>query len=128
MTIYLICLGLLGLMYAGLSLRVARMRGAKKVAFGDGGDKELLTAMRAHGNFIEYVPLCLFMIYLCSVFYGFRTVAGLSVLLLVSRMLHAGGLMGFIPQGRVLGAVGTTTVLVIASVWLGLIGLGIRLY
>jgi uncharacterized membrane protein YecN with MAPEG domain len=128
MNIFLICAGLLGLIYAGLSLRVARMRGTKRIFLGDGGDKEMTSAIRAHANFIEYVPLCLLLIYICHVYYGYRTIAGLSVLLVVSRVLHAGGMMGLIPRGRVLGASGTIVVLAIASLWLAFIGLGIRLY
>jgi hypothetical protein len=48
------------------------------VSLGDGGDKELQTWIRAHANFIEYVPLCLILIYTLSSYYGYRTVAGLS--------------------------------------------------
>jgi len=128
MNIFLICAGLLGLLYAGLYVNVVRHRRGKRVSLGDGGDKDLLAAIRAHANFMEYVPLCLLLIYICHVYYGYRTIAGLSVLLLVSRIAHAGGMLGLIPQGRFLGALGTLVVLVVASIWLALIGLGIRLY
>jgi uncharacterized membrane protein YecN with MAPEG domain len=128
MTIYLMCACLLGFMYAGLSYNVVRVRGVKKVWIGDGGDKDLLTAIRAQANFNEYVPLCLILILATSMFYGHRTVAGLSLLLLVARALHAGGMLGFIPRGRMLGAYGTMAVLLISSIWIGLIGIGIRLY
>jgi len=128
MNIFLICAGLLGLLYAGLYYNVVRHRRGKKISLGDGGDKDMTVAIRAHANFTEYVPLCLLLIYICHVYYGWRTIAGLSVALLVSRVVHAGGLLGLIPQGRFLGALGTFLVLVIASVWLALIGLGIRLY
>jgi len=128
MNIYLICAGLLGLLYAGLYYNVVRLRRGKRISLGDGGDKDLLAAIRAHANFMEYVPLCLLLIYICHVYYGYRTIAGLSLLLLVSRLLHAGGLLGLVPQGRFLGALGTMLVLLIASLWLMLIGLHIRLY
>ena len=128
MNILLICTALLGLLYAGLSIRVATLRGAKRVSLGDGGDKELQTWIRAHANFIEYVPLCLILIYTLSSYYGYRTIAGLSGLLLLARLLHAAGLLGYLSFGRVAGASITLVVLLISSVWLGLIGLGIRLY
>jgi uncharacterized membrane protein YecN with MAPEG domain len=128
MNIYLICAGLLGLLYAGLGIHVGRLRTAKKIWLGDGGDKELNVAIRAHGNFIEYVPLCLLLIFICSSYYGYRTIVGLSLILLASRVLHAGGILGWIPYGRPAGAVGTTLVLAIVSIWLALVGLGIRLY
>jgi hypothetical protein len=128
MNILLICTALLVLMYAGLSVRVARLRGAKRVSLGDGGDKELQTWIRAHANFIEYVPICLILLYALTPFYGYRTIAGLSGLLLLARLLHAAGLLGHLGFGRAAGAMLTLLVMIVAAVWLGLIGLGIRLY
>ena len=128
MPVYLVCTGLLGLLYAALSYNVARVRGLKKISLGDGGDPQLLSAIRAHANFIEYVPLCLLLIYILVDFYGFRTVAGLSLGLLAARLLHAAGLLGEMKFGRAAGAMGTLVILIICSVWIGLLGLGIKLY
>ena len=128
MNIYLISASLLGLLFVALSLNIARLRNVKKVNLGDGGDPQLLRAIRAHANFMEYVPLCLLLIYVLSTYYGHRTVAGLSGLLLLARVLHAAGILGYIGFGRAAGAILTTLVLAVSSIWLGLIGLGIRLY
>ncbi|HXW70069.1 MAG TPA: MAPEG family protein [Methylocella sp.] len=43
--------------FIALALRVISMRASAKVAFGDGGDRELLRRTRVHANFAEYVPL-----------------------------------------------------------------------
>lgn len=51
--------GILGLGYIALSLRVIRARGRARVSLGTGGDAALERAVRAHGNFAEYVPLAL---------------------------------------------------------------------
>ena len=75
----------------------------------------MLSAIRAHGNFMEYVPLCLALIYFASDYYGYWPVAIASLVLLISRVLHAGGLLGFIPLGRTIGAAGTTIILAAAS-------------
>ena len=128
MPVYLICTGLLGLLYAALSYNVARLRGVKKVSLGDGGDAQLQAAIRAHANFMEYVPLCLLLIFIVMGYYGFRTVAGLSLGLLGARVAHAAGLLGDLKYGRAAGAIGTLVILIICSLWLGLRGLGIRLY
>ena len=128
MDIYLICCGLLGLIYVALTLNIARLRGAKRVNLGDGGDPTLLKAIRAHGNFMEFVPLILFLIYLLSIYYGYRTVAGLSGLLVIARVLHAAGMLGYLGVGRVAGAVLTTLILAVSSILLALIGLGLRPY
>ena len=128
MPYFLICAGLLSLMYVGLSLNVVRLRNAKRVSLGDGGDPDLLKAIRAHANFIEYVPLALILILVASSYYGQRTVAGLSVLLLVARLLHAAGILGGMKYGRPAGSILTALVLVVTSIWIILVGVGIRLY
>lgn len=115
MPVFFVCAGLLGLLAASLTVSVGRLRMQKKIYLGDGGDPEMLAAIRAHGNFMEYVPLCLALIYFASDYYGYWPVAIISLVLLISRVLHAGGLLGFIPLGRMMGAAGTTIILAVAS-------------
>lgn len=115
MPVFYVCAGLLGLLALSLTLSVGRMRAQKKILLGDGGDPELLTMIRAHGNFMEYVPLCLVLIYLASDYYGYWPVAIISLVLLVARVLHVGGMLGFIPLGRAAGAIGTALILAVAS-------------
>jgi len=115
MPVFFVCAGLLGLLAVSLTVSVGRLRMQKKIYLGDGGDAEMLSAIRAHGNFMEYVPLCLALIYFASDYYGYWPVAIVSLVLLLSRVLHAGGLLGLIPRGRMIGASGTTIVLVVAS-------------
>ena len=128
MPVFFVCAGLIGLLAVALTVNIARLRGKKKINLGDGGDPEMLAAVRAHANLIEFAPLCLLLIYFVSDFYSFRVVAGLSVVLLVARVLHAGGMLGLIPQGRFLGAVGTTLTLAATSVLTVLTGLGLKQY
>jgi len=115
MPVFFVCAGLLGLLAVSLTVSVGRLRMQKKIYLGDGGDPEMLSAIRAHGNFMEYVPLCLALIYFASDYYGYWPVAVASLVLLLSRVLHAGGLLGFIPLGRTIGAAGTTIILAAAS-------------
>jgi uncharacterized membrane protein YecN with MAPEG domain len=128
MPVFFVCAGLLGLLAVSLTVGVGRLRMQKKIYLGDGGDPEMLAAIRAHGNFMEYVPLCLLLIYVVSDFYTFWYVAVLSLVLLLSRVLHAGGLLGFIPLGRTLGASGTTLILAITSVMLIVSGINLKQY
>lgn len=90
--ITLIYAGLLGLLFLGLSAWVVRRRAQFGVMIGQGEAPELLAAIRAHGNFAEYVPLTLLLMALSEM-------AGASALL-----LHAGGIMLLV--GRVLHAIG----------------------
>ena len=115
MPVFFVCAGLLGLLAVSLTVSVGRLRMQKKIYLGDGGDPEMLAAIRAHGNFMEYVPLCLALIYFASDYYGYWPVAITSLVLLISRVLHAGGLLGFIPLGRTMGAAGTTIILAASS-------------
>lgn len=128
MPVFLVCAGLLGLLAAALTVNVGRLRGKKHINLGDGGDPEMIAAIRAHGNFMEFVPLTLLLIYVASDFHGFRTVAILSVLLLLARVMHAGGMLGLVPKGRVIGAVGTTLVLGVTGILLIVAGFGLRQY
>ena len=125
---FFVCAGLLGLLAVALLSNVGRMRGKTKIYIGDGGNTELITAMRAQANFVENVPLGLILIWLVGTFYGDATIATLSILLVVARVLHAAGMLGYLPHGRLVGATTTLGVLLVASVWIGLAGLGVRLY
>ena len=128
MPVFFVCAGLLGLLVVVLTVNVGIMRGRKKINLGDGGDPEMIAAIRAHANLIEFAPLCLLLIYVASDFYGFWTTAALSALFLLARVLHAGGMLGVIPQGRFLGATGTTVVLAVTSIMLIITGFNLRQY
>jgi len=126
--VFFVCAGLLGLLVVALTVYVGVMRGRKRISLGDGGDAEMQAAVRAHGNLMELAPIALLMIYMTGDFYGFGTVAALSVVLLVARLLHAGGMLGLVPRGRLLGTLGSTAILGIASILLAIAGLGLRQY
>jgi uncharacterized protein len=128
MPVFYVCAGLLGLLAVSLTVSVGRMRMQKKIYLGDGGDKELLAAIRAHGNFMEYVPLSLVLIYFVSDFHGYWYTSIMSVVLLLARVLHAGGILGFIPLGRTIGAAGTTILLVVASALIIYSGFNLKQY
>ncbi|KPD02888.1 MAPEG family protein [Moellerella wisconsensis] len=76
-----------------LSLNVVKLRTQYRVAYGDGGFYELQTAIRVHGNAVEYIPMSLllllfmemngahvWMIHLCG------------IILIAGRILHSYGL------------------------------------
>jgi uncharacterized membrane protein YecN with MAPEG domain len=123
MTVFLISAGILGLLAVVLTVNVGLMRGRKRISLGDGGDKEMAAAIRAHGNLIEFAPLCLFLIYLLHGPYGDRMTAILAVVLVVARLAHAGGMLGLVPMGRSAGASVTAAVLAVASVMLIVAGI-----
>lgn len=113
--------GLLGLIAIGIAFRAGRLRGQLGVSVGDGGNGDLLCAMRRHANFTEWVPLALLLIALLEL-NGVNEAAihWLGAVLVFSRIAHAVGIrpdtMKTLP--RFIGAVGTVLVTVVASVWL----------
>jgi uncharacterized protein len=123
MTVFFACAGILGLLAAVLALNISRLRRAKRVSLGDGGDKELTAAVRAHGNLIEWTPFCLLLIYLLHGPFGSRNIAILAVVFTIGRLAHVGGMLGFVPKGRVAGAAVTLLVTIIASVMLLVAGI-----
>ena len=125
---FFVCAGLLGLLGVALLSNVGRVRSRAGVFIGDGGNTELITAMRVQANFVENVPLGLILIWLVSTFYGPPTIATLSFLLVGARVLHAAGMLGYLPYGRPAGATLTLLVLVVSSIWILLAGLGVKLY
>ena len=54
--------GILGFLMIGLAVAVGRVRGSSKISIGDGGDVDVIVAMRRHANFVEFVPLTLLLI------------------------------------------------------------------
>jgi uncharacterized membrane protein YecN with MAPEG domain len=86
-------LAILALIYAALALQVIRLRRNSNAPFNDGGNEGLRSAIRAHGNFMEYVPIITLMV-------AFLEMSGASPLrihllmgaLVLSRLLHPLGM------------------------------------
>ena len=114
--------GLLGLLLMVLSFRISVLRRRHRVSLGDGGHKDLHSAIRVQGNFVEYVPITLILLTLVELT-GWQgaVVHGLGAALFISRVLHAQGMAsssGKPAFGRVGGIVLTWLTMVAASILL----------
>jgi uncharacterized membrane protein YecN with MAPEG domain len=115
-------LAVLALLYAALGLQVARLRRRHRSAFGDGGNIDLRSAIRAHAHFAEYVPITVLMVALLeSSGLGALKVHGLMATLLAARLLHPLGMYAKpgtlqFSVGRVGGMVLTNFVLIDCAV------------
>jgi len=90
--ITLLYAGLCALLVLILAVRVAHWRFKHKIGLGDGGDKELLKRVRAHGNAVEYLPLCLILLGGMELNgYPNALIHGFGAALFVSRVAHAWG-------------------------------------
>ena len=115
---------LLALIYVGLSMWVIVGRVDKSALFGDGGDGALARRIRAHANFIEYVPMAIVVIALFEAAGGGAgLVRGLMIALIVVRLMHPIGMFAkantppqFLFRG--LGIVGTLAIIAVAAVGL----------
>lgn len=78
-----------GILHVIFTLRVGGYRFRSGISLGDGGDKELLNRIRAHGNFTENVPIALLLLLLNDL-NGLAdgTLMLLGSILLVSRLVH----------------------------------------
>lgn len=89
-------IAVLALLITGLSVHVSRLRLRHRVSFGDGGHKDLLIAIRAHGNALEqtalFAALALAGLALKTVPDG--VLHGCAVVFTVARLAHAAAVFG----------------------------------
>ncbi len=105
---------LLAILYVVLSARVIGQRRSDKISYGDGGNTDMLKAMRTHSNFAEYAPLALLLIAMVELQgAGGWLVNLLGMSILAGRVLHAYG-FGKTPQIVILRQIGM--VLTFASI------------
>jgi uncharacterized membrane protein YecN with MAPEG domain len=118
--ITLLYAGILGLMSVAVAFQAGKLRAITGISIGDGGNRELLLAMRRHANFVEVVPLALLIIALLEM----QNIPPLAVhalcgSLVLFRICHAVGIKADTVKGagRAVGAGGSALVMVVASIW-----------
>jgi len=127
MPITTISAGFIGILLLILSVNVVKWRGRTKTSLGDGGSSELLCAIRAQANLVEYAPVLLILIavleYQRANSYLVLAVAGMTV---AGRYLHGWGLSSGPGEskGRFIGTLLTFIALLVGSVGALLSGYG----
>ena len=111
----------LGLGFVGLSFLTLGLRRKNKIALGDGGNPQLLRAIRVHSNFAEYVPIALILIYLTeSIGAPIYLIHFLGISLLIGRLSHAWGVSheneNF--KFRVFGMIATFNAIIVSSLYI----------
>ena len=102
-----------GLFLAWLALQAIKARRANKIKLGDGGNFELQSAIRAHGNFAEYMPITLILLFLLE--YNSAptlVIHAVGATFLVGRWIHAQGLLKDNLRKRVTGMGFTLNILI----------------
>lgn len=110
---------ILALMLIPLAIQVIKMRRKHRVSLMDGDIDDLKRAIRAHGNFTEYVPLCLLLIAFCEI-NGAHPLAlhSLGSILVAGRLFHINAIMTSSLKKRVIGMTATFTTLVAGAILL----------
>ena len=105
--------GFCGLMLCWLALQTIKLRRANKVKLGDGGVAELQAAIRAHGNFAEYMPIVLILLFLLE-YNGAHPVIIhiIGIAFMVGRYTHAKGILNDNLRQRITGMGFTLNILI----------------
>ena len=98
-------IGLNAILLIFLSVRVGQARTRLKINLGDGGNPEMVKAIRTHGNYVEYAPAALIgLAALAGLGAHFGVIHALGATFLFARLSHLLGLgMGVWPMGRFVG-------------------------
>ncbi|AIU88270.1 MAPEG family protein [Pectobacterium odoriferum] len=76
-----------------LSIDVVKLRMQYRVAYGDGGFYELQTAIRVHGNAVEYIPIAAILLVLMEMNGALIIMIHFcGILLITGRLVHYYGL------------------------------------
>lgn len=98
-----------------LAGRVSQLRRGYKISIGDGGNEALLRRIRAHGNYVENMPVVVILLALVELAGGDpRILWGAAIIFIVSRLLHAFGMDRTPPSRlRMIGMMGSMLALLI---------------
>lgn len=107
---------ILGLLGAALTANVIINRVRSHIDAGDGGDRLLAQALRAHGNFVEQAPLALILIAVAETT-GARpmVILALGVALVVARLASAYALNRSLAQSSLRRLGGGLSVLILVA-------------
>ncbi len=101
-----------------LTMNVVKVRKGQKVSLGDGGHDALQRRIRAHGNFVETVPLALFLMVIAELSGSpLWCIHALGLLMLGARISHVIGITSGMGHGkfRFYGMVATLSVFILGG-------------
>lgn len=108
---------LAALLVVGLARNVIRLRRQYQVALGDGGNEDLLAAIRAHANAVEYLPIGLLLLLIFELNRGpIWLLHILGGLFIIGRLIHAYGVSKAVIRYRIIGMQITIWLLIIMAV------------
>ena len=108
---------LLAFFYIYLSFNVIKVRRAEQISLGDNGNATLQRAVRAHANFMEYVPIALILLFLAE-YQGLSShyCHLLGTLLVFGRVCHSIAINDNTLKLRVIGMLSTFATLALSAI------------
>ncbi len=104
-----------------LSYDVVRLRMLYRVSYGDGGFTELQSAIRAHGNAVEYIPIALLLLLLLEMDGAETWMVHLcGLMMIVGRIMHFYGFHHRLVRWRRTGMLATwcsLVLMVLVNLW-----------
>ncbi|RRJ82900.1 MAPEG family protein [Aestuariirhabdus litorea] len=114
-----------GLLLLLLTINVSRLRMKHRISYGDGGNRELMLAIRVHANGVEQVVIFGLVLLALALLRAPQWLQeALVVGFTLSRLAHAYGMLGRVHRMRQLGAAVTYLAQAVAVVALLLVLLG----
>lgn len=115
-----IYIAILGLLFLPFTLRVGLYRVKAKILIGTGDDPELVRRTRGQANFIETVPMALFLLIAMEMLGASDLwLHALGIALVLGRVAHYLGLTELAPlQFRVVGMLVTLITILVSSLWI----------
>ncbi len=116
-----IYIAMLGLLFLPITVRVALYRIKSRISLGTGDDSEMERRMRGQANFVETVPMALFLLIVMEILGASAAwLHALGLTLVLGRISHYFGLIEIAPLAfRVFGIAATLLTIFVSSVWIG---------
>ncbi len=117
-----IYVAILGLLFLPITARVAVYRIQSKISLGTGDDPEMVRRMRGQANFVETVPMALFLLIVMEILGASNTwLHALGLTLVLGRIVHYFGLTEMAPLAfRVVGIAATLLTILTGSIWIAI--------
>ena len=105
--------------YLILTIITIRARKSTKVAYGDDGNKELIKAVRAHGNFFEFTVFFIISSFLLEILDANQIyVLFINIIFLLGRISHAYSMLKEKTLFRVIGMMATLNIYALNCIYL----------
>ena len=111
--------GAAAILHIWLAARVSRLRRLFKIGVGDGGNEALLRRIRAHGNYVENMPIFLILTGLLELAGGDRRILwATGIAFILARIVHVFGMdHPARVRLRIIGMAASTLVLLGLAIW-----------